>query len=149
MTDDELKQLTRQLARQFFGQDFPFAVRFNYRLKTTGGQYHLKDHHIDINPLMLEEFDQATLEGVIKHELVHYFIHMMGEKPEHRNPHFQQLLRQVGGLRYAPATSKRKISQPALIYQCQRCGQRYPRKRRVNLNKYVCSRCRGRLKLLN
>ena len=97
---------------------------------------------------MLEEFDEATLIGVIKHELVHYFVHMLNEKPDHRNPHFQQLLRAVGGLRYAPTTSKRRRTPPKLLYQCQGCGLQYPRQRRINTRKYVCSKCRGRLKLL-
>ena len=28
------------------------------------------DHHIDINPLMLEEYDLATLKQVVLHELM-------------------------------------------------------------------------------
>jgi SprT-like protein len=148
MTNLELQQLTKRIAKESFGKNFPYKVVFNRRLKTTGGRYHLNDHHIDINPLMLEEFDEATLIGVIKHELVHYFVHMLNEKPDHRNPHFQQLLRQVGGLRYAPATSKRRQTAPKLIYQCQKCGLEYLRRRRINTQKYVCSKCRGRLRLL-
>ncbi|MCL3859196.1 SprT family protein [Pediococcus pentosaceus] len=148
MTDLELQQLTQRIAQESFGKSFPYKVVFNRRLKTTGGRYHLNDHHIDINPLMLEEFDEATLIGVIKHELVHYFVHMLNEKPDHRNPHFQQLLRAVGGLRYAPTTSKRRRTPPKLLYQCQGCGLQYPRQRRINTRKYVCSKCHGRLKLL-
>ena len=60
MTDLELQQLTQRIAQESFGKSFPYKVVFNRRLKTTGGRYHLNDHHIDINPLMLEEFDEAT-----------------------------------------------------------------------------------------
>ncbi|TLQ03976.1 SprT family protein [Pediococcus stilesii] len=148
MTDFELKNLTKDIARSAFGEDFPYEVFFNRRLKTTGGRYHLNDHHIDINPLMLEEFDQTVLIGVIKHELTHYFVHKMGERPDHRNPHFKKLLNQVGGLRYAPLTSKTRRSKKQYLYQCQNCGQKYARFRRVNVQKFVCSRCRGRLKLM-
>ncbi|MEM5846413.1 SprT-like domain-containing protein, partial [Pediococcus pentosaceus] len=73
MTDLELTQLTRRLAKQFFNQTYPYEARFNRRLRTTGGRYFLRDHHIEINPLMLSEFDEETLVGVIKHELIHYW----------------------------------------------------------------------------
>lgn len=149
MTDLELKHLTQKIAQTDFGIDFPYEVTFNRRLKTTGGRYHLNDHHIDINPLMLEEFDQTVLIGVIKHELVHYFIHMQGEKPDHRNPHFKQMLQQVGGLKYAPKTSQKRSPKYQLIYQCQNCGLKYRRQRHINTKKYVCSQCHGRLKLIN
>ncbi|WP_235805794.1 zinc ribbon domain-containing protein [Ligilactobacillus equi] len=32
-------------------------------------------------------------------------------------------------------------------YVCQTCKQAYPRKRRMNIERYRCSRCGGRLML--
>ena len=148
MTDLELTQLTRRLAKQFFNQAYPYEARFNRRLRTMGGRYFLADHHIEINPLMLSEFDEETLVGVIKHELVHYWLHVHHEKPDHRNPHFKELLQRTGGLRYAPVTSKRRTTTTGrLVYQCKKCGQLYHRQRRINVRRYVCGRCGGRLGL--
>lgn len=52
---------------------------FNRRLRTTGGRYVLLTHNLEINPLMIEEFDEQNLIGVIKHELVHYHNHIQGQ----------------------------------------------------------------------
>ncbi|WP_353989383.1 SprT family protein [Pediococcus argentinicus] len=150
MTDTDLQQLVERIALNSFHQPFKYKAFFNKRLKTTGGRYHLNDHHIDINPLMFTEFGMETLEGVIKHELVHYFIHMSGEKPSHQNPHFKQLLLQVGGLQYAPFNAQaHSRSRLKIEYVCQRCGQSYIRRSHIDTKRYVCSRCQGRLMLVS
>lgn len=78
MTDEELQRLTQIWSLQAFQRPFKHQIWFNRRLKTTGGRYHLKDHHIDINPLMYESFDLANLRGVVLHELCHYHLHLAG-----------------------------------------------------------------------
>lgn len=108
MTNEQLQKLTEQLSQQCFHQPFRHRAVFNRRLRTTGGRYHLGDHHIDINPLMLEEFDEENLKRVILHELCHYHLHLAGRGYRHRDRDFKQLLQAVGGSRYAPATSKAK-----------------------------------------
>ncbi|KRM75486.1 SprT family protein [Secundilactobacillus collinoides] len=150
MTDQELQRLVETISERDFGKPFRHQAVFNARLKTTGGRYHLKDHHIDINPKMLTEFGESTLEGIIKHELCHYHLHLAGYSGQHRTKAFQQLLKSVGGLRYAPrlATQSKRKPKRILIYQCEQCGQRFVRQRRVDTTKFVCSRCRGRLLLL-
>lgn len=145
MTDRELQQLVERISLQSFGKPFRHTAVFNGRLKTTGGRYHLQDHHIDINPRMLTMFGEATLEGVIKHELVHYHLHLAGQSGQHRTKAFKQLLRAVGGLRYAPRQPQQAKSAKYLIYRCEKCGQIYQRKRRINTQKYVCGKCHGKL----
>lgn len=148
MTDQELQELTEQWSRQFFGRPFRHRIFFNARLKTTGGRYHFSDHHIDINPLMYIEFDLLTLRGVVLHELCHYHLHLLGADYHHRSREFRQLLQQVGGLRYAPPTSKRRINSPQWHYQCTGCGIIITR-RRFNTSRYVCRRCGQKFKLKN
>lgn len=53
MTNQELQNLVERWSQESFGRPFLHQAVFNRRLKTTGGRYHLGDHHIDINPLML------------------------------------------------------------------------------------------------
>ncbi|HGA4274280.1 TPA: SprT family protein, partial [Streptococcus pyogenes] len=55
---------------------------------------------------------------------------------------FKDLLAQVNGLRYVSTSSKSKTNHH---YSCQTCGQVYQRKRRINLAKYVCGNCHGKL----
>ncbi len=94
---------------------------------------------------MLTEHDTQTLEGVIKHELCHYHLHLLHRGYRHRDAEFKQLLAQVGGARYAPAAQKTAKSSKIVIYKCSDCGQVYPRRRRMNTARYVCRRCHGRL----
>lgn len=144
MTNAELQTLTERLSQQYFQRPFRHRVFFNSRLRTTGGRYHLTDHHIDINPLMLEEFDQQTLEKVILHELCHYHLHLMGRGYRHRDRDFKELLKMVGGSRYAPPTSKATTRHHyRYLYRCQGCGALLPRQRRFNTHRYHCARCGG------
>ena len=148
MTNAELQTLTEQLSLKYFHQPFRHQVFFNRRLKTTGGRYHLHDHHIDINPLMLEEVDEDNLKRVILHELCHYHLHLAGRGYQHRDRDFKLLLKQVGGSWYAPATSKaRHQRRYRYLYRCQRGGVWLPRMRRFNTSRYHCARCGGRFRL--
>ncbi|USS87859.1 SprT family protein [Fructilactobacillus hinvesii] len=141
MTDQQLQQLVETISTEAFHRPFCHHAYFNRRLQTTGGRYHLRSHDIDINPKMAQ--NPAVLTGVIKHELVHYHLHQTGKSGKHNSPEFKQLLQAVGGSRYAP-----RLTAPKYLYQCEHCGQQYPRQRRLNVNRYVCSRCRHRLKLV-
>ncbi|WP_283583319.1 SprT family protein [Limosilactobacillus difficilis] len=150
MTDQELLELTRRLSYQRFGRPFRHQIFFNSRLKTTGGRYHLSDHHIDINPLMLTEHDMVTLEGVILHELCHYHLHLLGRDYHHRSRDFRELLKAVGGSRYAPPSPHHRHHSRSYRweYQCQRCGARLLRQRRFDVRRYVCRHCGGRFRLI-
>lgn len=146
MTNQELQRLVERISLESFGRPFRHRAWFNPRLRTTGGRYQLTDHSIEINPRMLTEHDETTLEGIIKHELCHYHLHMAGQSGQHRTRAFRELLQQVGGLRFAPAP---KQTRPKLrrwqLYVCQNCGQKYYRARRIDVTKMVCGRCRGHL----
>ncbi|MEM5031715.1 SprT family protein [Limosilactobacillus fermentum] len=116
---------------------------FNRRLKTTGGRYHLGDHHIDINPLMLEEYDLATLKLVVLHELCHYHLHLTGRGFGHRDRDFKVLLMQVGEP-VRPADFQGPAPGGVVVrhrYRCTGCGLIIGRNRRFNLARFVCRRC--------
>ena len=147
MTDHDLQILVEQLSQRYFLRPFKHQAVFNKRLRTTGGRYVLQNHDIEINPKMLTEHDQETLAGVIKHELCHYHLHLAGAGYRHRDVAFKRLLQAVGGSRYAPSPQEKKHPRIKYLYVCQGCGQTYPRVRRVNTQRYVCSRCQGKLRL--
>lgn len=84
MTDHDLQVLVEQLSQRYFLKPFNHQAVFNKRLRTTGGRYILQNHDIEINPKMMTEHDQETLEGVIKHELCHYHLHLAGAGYRHR-----------------------------------------------------------------
>ena len=141
MNNRERQHLTEKWSVEYFHRPFVHQIFFNRRLRTTGGRYHLSDGHIDINPLMYTEFDLANLKGVVLHELCHYHLHQTGQDYRHRSRAFRTLLAQVGGSRYAPATSKAQPPHRHLIYQCQGCGAVIARQRHFNTHRYICRRC--------
>ncbi|QEA31978.1 SprT family protein [Secundilactobacillus malefermentans] len=147
MSNEELQQLVQKISIDYFKKPFQHTANFNNRLKTTGGRYHLNDHHIDINPRILSEFGMECLIGTIKHELCHYHLHLAGQTGGHGTRAFKQLLSEVHGLRYSPIrpTGQRAVR---YLYQCVNCGQNYPRKRRIDLTRFVCSRCHHKLRLV-
>lgn len=148
MTQEELQSLVEEISLVTFRRPFRHQAVFNGRLKTTGGRYHLTDHHLDFNPTLFAQVDADTIAGVIKHELCHYHLHLSGQGYRHQDAAFKQLLKKTGGLRYAPrveAVGKGHTLDYRWLYRCQACGQEYPRKRRLNTQRYRCSRCRGNL----
>ncbi|MCM0583160.1 SprT family protein [Weissella diestrammenae] len=151
MTDDELQQLVRQISQKWFSRSFEHQALFNHRLKTTGGRYVLASHNIEINPLMLIEHGQAVLIGIIKHELIHYHQHISGLPYQHRDIAFKKELKRVGALRYAPATSYRLQKQQSQrnyhLYTCIN-GHAIRRQRYINVNRYRCGLCHGKLRLM-
>lgn len=150
MDNQELQRLTEKWSLEYFQRPFLHQAVFNRRLKTTGGRYHLDDHHIDINPLMYTEFDLENLKKVVLHELCHYHLHLTGRDYRHRSAAFRSLLARVSGSRYAQPTSRaRHRKQPRWLYQCQGCGGLVARQRRFNTARYVCCRCGNHFKLIN
>ncbi len=143
MNNQELQDLVEKISQESFAKPFKHRAYFNSRLRTTGGRYHVSSHDIDINPKMLTEHSMEILVGVIKHELCHYHLHLAGYSGKHNTLAFKRLLKTVGGSRFAPAP----VDKRPLKYVCTHCGQIYRRKRRIDTHKYVCGKCRGKLKL--
>lgn len=149
MNDQALQGRVEKISSEDFGRKFKHRAFFNGRLRTTGGRYRLKDHDIEINPKMLTEHGSNVLIGIIKHELCHYHLHLEGKGYKHKDPEFKALLKKVDGLRYAPESKSEKPGvERFYIYECEKCGMLYQRKRRVNTARFVCSKCRGSIKLV-
>ncbi|WP_439818597.1 SprT family protein [Weissella paramesenteroides] len=146
MTNQELQKLVEKISVEQFKQPFEHQATFNKRLRTTGGRYLLATHDIEINPLMLTEFDLNNLIGIIKHELVHYHLHIHHLPHMHRDKNFKQLLKQVDGLRYAPTVNKPQKPQKYWVYMCEN-GHKIYRQRRINTAHFVCGDCKTALKL--
>ncbi|RMC24884.1 MULTISPECIES: SprT family protein [unclassified Lactobacillus] len=145
MTQYELEQLVKEISFRFFGQKFSHQVKINHRMTTTGGRYHLNDHHLEINAHFLLPQYRDELIGIIKHELTHYHLHLAGKGYHHRDRDFKVLLNQVGGYQFTPDIGLRRTKKVRYAYLCQDCGQNFMRVRRINLRRYVCGNCGGKL----
>ena len=144
MNEHELQQLTMEISRTSFHREFTHKITYNRRLRSSGGRYLLKTGNIEINPLVEQELGLEALVGVIKHELCHYHLHQTGGGYRHRDADFKRLLHQVGGSRFVE-----RMKEPNFLYECTECHHRYPRMRKMNTNRYVCGKCRGKLILLD
>ena len=144
MNEHELQQLTQEISRSSFHREFTHKITYNKRLRSSGGRYLLKTGNIEINPLVEQELGIEALIGVIKHELCHYHLHQTGGGYRHRDADFKRLLHQVGGSRFVE-----RMKEPNFIYECTACHHRYPRMCKMNTNRYVCGKCRGKLILLD
>ncbi|PBB06072.1 SprT family protein [Salimicrobium humidisoli] len=148
MEDEQLLEWTKEISRRDFAREFRDDIRFNPRLRTTGGRYLPNERRIEINRLYLEECGPEELEGIIKHELCHYHLHIEGKGYHHRDAEFRRLMEETGSPRHCtPLPSSKK--QASHHYRCRRCGVTYRRKRRVNTDKYRCGRCKGILEKVN
>lgn len=149
MTNEELQDLVKAVSQASFAKPFRHQARFNGRLRTTGGRYLLKSHDIEINPRHLLEHGEDELLGIIKHELCHYHLHLEGKGYRHADADFKRLLQAVGGSRYCQSlpTMRRKALPYKYELKCMDCGMSYKRKRKMDPSRYVCGRCRGKLRL--
>ncbi len=147
MTEKELQALVEKVSLQYVGRPFLHRVKINRRMTTTGGRYHLEGHHIEINAHFLLSQYHSALIGIIKHELCHYHLHLLGLGYQHRDQDFKNLLRRVNGSRYAPDIGLRRKRKTRYLYVCSRCGLYYPRVRRINTHRYYCGICGGKLVL--
>ena len=144
MNEHELQNVTEEISRTSFHREFTHKITYNKRLRSSGGRYLLQTGNIEINPLVEQELGLEALIGVIKHELCHYHLHQTGGGYRHRDADFKRLLHQVGGSRFVE-----RMKEPNFIYECTACHHRYPRMRKMNTNRYVCGKCRGKLILLD
>ncbi|MFC3039285.1 SprT family protein [Virgibacillus xinjiangensis] len=144
LTQKGLHQLVDHLSREYFSKPFLHEVRFNSRLRTTGGRYIPAKKLMELNPKYAEEMDRFELEGIIKHELCHYHLHIEGKGYRHGDPEFKRLLRQTGSPRHCnPLPSQENRHKH--IYRCTKCKTEYRRVRRVDVKKYTCGKCKGKL----
>lgn len=149
MDNQELQKWIERISLECFGRPFLHQASFNHRLRSTGGRYFIQSHNIEISWQQYVKHGRDEVEKIIKHELCHYHLHIMKRGYKHRDADFKQLLKQVGGSRFCkPLDNSEKRREPyryKLI--CRSCGMEYLRKRKINLNKYACGKCRGRLNL--
>lgn len=143
----ELQQLVEEISESIFHKPFLHQAMYNKRLRTTGGRYMLGDHSIQINPLVLELHGLEELVGVIKHELCHYHLHLEGRGYRHIDQDFKKLLKTTNSPRYCKPLVIQRKSTLLHRYQCTSCTLQYEKKRRMDVKKYRCGQCKGRIVL--
>lgn len=144
MKEITLQALVERLSIEYFNKPFKHQAVFNTRLRTTGGRYHLKTHNLDFNPKIFEAFNETVIEGIIKHELCHYHLHIEGKGYRHVDADFRSLMEKVEGLRFTPSLETQQNFVERWEYKCSGCESRIYRKRRFNVNNYICHSCKNK-----
>lgn len=151
MNNEELQKLVSRISLESFHKPFMHLAYFNARLRSTGGRYLLQSHNIEINPKAYELYGLEELKGIVRHELCHYHLHLEGKGYQHRDKDFRELLKKVNAPRFCSTLQTpnilRKKQRRFYTYSCVKCQQIYVRKIRMNVEKYCCSKCLGRLEL--
>jgi len=144
LSEESLYQLVDDLSREFFNKPFAHHVKFNSRLRTTGGRYLPAKRTIELNPKYYHETNEEEFIGIIKHELCHYHLHIEGKGYKHGDRDFKELLKKTGSPRYCQPLPSQKNKNKHL-YRCEKCNLEYKRVRKVDLSRYRCGKCRGKL----
>ncbi|UJL47071.1 SprT family protein [Virgibacillus sp. NKC19-16] len=146
LNEKELYQLVNKLSLDNFKKPFKHDVKFNHRLRTTGGRYIPAQKIIELNPKYVVETDESEFIGIIKHELCHYHLHIEGKGYKHGDKDFKELLKETGSPRHCtPLPSQKR--EYKYTYICTKCKQEYKRVRRVDVKKYRCGKCSGKLQV--
>lgn len=145
ITMHNLQQIVEEISIVWFQKPFVDIARYNNRLRTTGGRYLPGKRIIEINPKYLDELGQEETIGIIKHELCHYHLHIEGKGYGHRDPEFRELLHRTNSPRFCNVLPSVKEKQ-LLSYKCTKCGHLYKRRKAVDIRKYGCGKCGGKLK---
>lgn len=144
LNEDKLYNLVNKVSLNVFGEPFYDHVRYNYRLRTTGGRYIPSEKMIEINPKYVLEMEEEDYIGIIKHELCHYHLHIKGKGYRHGDKEFKELLIATNTPRYCkPLPSAKKAKH---TYICTNCNYVYKRVRRVNVKRYRCGKCQNKIK---
>ncbi|MFB1051773.1 SprT family protein [Paraliobacillus sp. JSM ZJ581] len=144
MNASQLHQLVNRISLTYFDKPFIDSVAFNPRLRTTGGRYLPSQRKIELNEKYLTVYGMSEFEGIIKHELCHYHLHIEGKGYKHGDRDFKWLLSKTGSPRYCQPLPTLK-SELLHKYRCTKCKQVYRRKRRINTSKFCCGKCYGKL----
>lgn len=147
LSDSELYDLVNDLSLKYFDKPFIHFVTFNDRLRTTGGRYIPAKQIIELNPKYYLEMSEEEFHGIIKHELCHYHLYIEGKGYKHGDVSFKRLLKATGSPRHCTPLPSQKQSY-RYLYVCKKCNLHYKRKRRVNIEKLRCGKCKRKIALL-
>ena len=148
--EEELTQFATQFLRTNFHIDLSIPIVRNNRLRSSYGRYVMtnKQHPVRIE-IAGKTLDYGTVEaikGIIKHECIHYALHMQGQSMRDGHPVFEETLRQYN----APSTNTMKIGL-FYLFRCEICVRTYETNRKQiskTPKKYRTKCCNGKITIM-
>jgi SprT-like protein len=135
--DPGLHALADRLSRKWFHAPFDGRAVWAERLRYRAGEFRPHDGTIRISRPYHDRYGLGVTEGILLHELCHWWLHRAGIAHRENAAVFQDLLRRTGAPRRAPAPPG--LPCRTYLYRCPACGRRYLYRRRVS--GYACGEC--------
>lgn len=150
MLEQELTQIAKEFLKENYGLQLTIPIKRNNRLRSTHGRFIIRH---DQTPLQIEiagkTIDYGTTDaiiGVLKHECIHFALHMQGKPSRDGHPYFEAELHKHG----APSTNTMIIGKH-YIFTCNKCGREYESRRKQLVNtpsKYRTKCCKAKLTVI-
>lgn len=142
-----LKKLYDELHEKYFNNkfaDYDVTVNWSNRLTACAGNCRSnkweKTAKINLSTHYHEKYPEDVAKTLL-HEMIH--IHAKGH-----GQYFQsemQRIRRLGGEVYRYSKERATEKNIKWEYICSNCGIKNPRARKLDVNKYICRRCRSKL----
>lgn len=154
-----IKKKFKDFAQEYWGMEVNLPIKLNGRLTRALGMYRSQRSRLtgqitpvrfDIAQRLLENYDEATINGVIKHELCHWALSVQGKPFSDGHPVFERELVRIG----APSTNVIQYSGELHEVKCKSCDRVVARKKNYNAAMriiegagfHTSNCCRARLK---
>ena len=123
MTIEELTKFARDFLASTYGLSIEIPIVRNNRLRTAMGRYisTWKDDapdRIEIAGFVFDYADPSVIVDTLKHECVHYALHVKGEPNNDGHPHFESELSRLK----VSATGTNRVG-VYVVYECVKCGK--------------------------
>ncbi|AYP68141.1 SprT-like family protein [Bacillus phage vB_BcoS-136] len=160
LTEWQLKMYAEKWLMDNYGMKLTVPLKLNGRLKTTCGRFvYIKyasnrpnePKIIELNKYFFENNEPIVVLDVLRHELIHYALFMLGKPHRDGHPVFENELKRLGVVSQETIDKYNIKSKPVNIsvYECLDCNHEYKLKRalRNEGRNHRCT-CGGRLKNL-
>lgn len=137
--------------KENYGIRLNIPIKINGRLIKTMGRFVYFVHSkkpsvIELSKILIENNEMDVILNILKHELVHYALFVLGKPSDDGEEYFENELKRLGIV--SQSTIKDiTINVPRHVYVCNNCNHHYKVKRRLKYDGYFhrCNHCKGRL----
>lgn len=147
MEIEQVRQIATTFLQRTYGIKLTIPIERNNRLRTTQGRYVMNHNYtpvrIDISGHTLDYGTDEAITGIIKHECIHYALHMLHKPYKDGTDYFEAELKKYG----APATGTCFIGK-VYTFTCNNCGKESETRRKqlkLTPKKYLTTCCGAKL----